>query len=210
MSFFHHPNPTKLAENNDLHGLVNCVTAKDQATARKAAPLLAALVDEFDEAPGTREVIRDLESDAQPMSVHALTCVVRHGFERNSHVKSSAALALYRLRAGDELRNVLRELRGGPHAGNTLHATLSHDLLGAAIRARDVAMVQFLLVHGQFTNATEVAAAFDLLRSGGTEAVERVVGDPAIFSSVVKEAGLDVLGRGAQQPPSQTTPQTPV
>ena len=198
MSFFHHPNPTKLAANNDLHGLVNCVTGKDQAVARQAAPLLAALVDDFDDAPGTHEVLRDLEGDASPMAVYALACVVRHGFERSSHVKSVAALALYRLHAFDELRKIVEEVRNGEHRGKTLHATLSHDLLGAAVRAHDVAMAQFILVNGQFATPGEIAAGLELLRSaGGAGAVEQVVADPAVFSAAVKQAASAPAGGGA-------------
>src|ERR1044072_1714269 len=101
--FFRHPNPTKLAANNDLHGLVGGVCGKDQAAARQPAPPLAGLVDDFDEAPGTHEALRDLEGDASPMAVHALACVVRHGYERSTAVNSVAALALYRLHAVDQL-----------------------------------------------------------------------------------------------------------
>ena len=205
MSFFHHPNPAKLAANQDLHGLVACVTGKDQAIARQAAPLLAALVDDFGDAPGTHEIVRDLESDAQPMAVVALTCVLRHGFDRSSHIKASAALSLYRLHAVDDLKKVFGELRGGEQAGKALHAALSHALLAAAVRAHDVATAQFLLVNGQFAGAGEVAPAFDLLRSdGGGAALERVVDDGAIFSEAAKEAGLSALGRtsGASTAPS--------
>ena len=38
MSFFHHPNPAKLAANNDLRGLVECVTGKDAAVAKAYGP----------------------------------------------------------------------------------------------------------------------------------------------------------------------------
>lgn len=198
MSFFHHPKPTKLAANNDLHGLVECVTGKDQAVAKEAAPLLAGLVDDFDEAPGTHEVLRDLEGDATPMAKYALACVVRHGFERSTGVKSVAALALYRLHALDELKTIFAELRAGEHAGKTLHAKLSHDVLGAAVRAHDVATTQLILVNGQFASPGEVAEGLDLVRSAGAEAVAQVVEDPALFSAAVKEAaGTSAGGGGA-------------
>jgi len=145
MSFFRHPNPAKLAANQDMHGLVDCVTGKDQAIAKQAAPLLAALVDDFDEAPGTHEVLRDLEGDAQPMAVYALVCILRHGFDRSSHVKSSAAVALYRLHATDDLKRIFEELRNSDHKGKKLHADLSRAVLGATVRAHDAAMTAFLL-----------------------------------------------------------------
>lgn len=189
MSWFS-PNPKKLAANNDLHGLVGCVVGKDPAIAREASTLLAALVDDFDNAPGTHEVLVDLEMDAGPMAKHALGCVLRHDFGHNSHVKSSATLALYRLHAVDELKKVIEEIRGSEHQGQALHATLSHVLLGAAIRGNDVGLVEFLLVNGQFNDPSEVAAAYDFLRSqGGADAVEKVASDPAVFSPLAKEAG---------------------
>jgi hypothetical protein len=192
MSFFRHPNPAKLAANQDMHGLVECVTGKDQAIAKQAAPLLAALVDDFDEAPGTHEVLRDLEGDAQPMAVFALVCILRHGFDRSSHVKSSAALALYRLHAAEDLKRIVEEVRGSDQKGGRLHSDLSHSLLGAAVRGRDVAMTTFLLRNGRFSTVAEVAPAFDLLRSsGGQGAVEAVVNDPSTFSTVAKEAGAE-------------------
>ena len=195
MGFFSHPNPTKLAANNDLHGLVECVTGKDQTVAKQAAPLLAGLVDDFDEAPGTHEALRDLEGDATPMARYALACVVRHGFERSTGVKSVAALALYRLHAVDEIRKIFEEIRNGEHAGKTLHAKLSHDLLGAAVRAHDAAMAQLVLTNGQFAAPGEAAAGVDLLRAeGGAGAVEKVVEDPALFSAAVKDAGRPVAG----------------
>lgn len=191
MSWFHHPNPKKLAADNDMHGLVSCVTGKDQAVAREAATLLAALVDDFDSAPGTHEVLVDLEMDAGPMAKHALGCVLRHDFGRNTHVKSSAASALYRIHAIDELKKVVDEVRGSEHQGGPLHATLSHVLLGAAMRNQDAPTVQYLLVNGQFSDPGEVASAYDFLRShGGADAVEKVAGDPAVFSPLAKEAGL--------------------
>jgi hypothetical protein len=185
--FFSHPNPVKLAANNDLHGLFDCVVGKDQNAAKQAATLLAGLVDDFDDAPGTHEVLRDLEGDASPMAVYALACVVRHGFERSSHVKSVAALALYRLHKVDELEKIVAELRSGEHAGGTLHAALSHDLLGAAVRSHDVATAQLILKNGQFASPGEIAAGLDLLRSsGGDAAVASVSNDPAVFSSAVR------------------------
>jgi hypothetical protein len=190
MSFFFHPKPKKLAENNDLHGLVECVTGKDPAIAKEAAPLLAGLVDDFDEAPGTHEVLRDLEGDASAMAVYALGCVLRHGFERSTGVKSVAALALYRLHALDELKKIFGELRASEHAGKTLHAKLSHAILGAAVRAHDVPTTQFVLVNGQFASPGEVADGLDLVRStGGDAALASAVQDPAVFSDVVKQAG---------------------
>jgi hypothetical protein len=197
MLFFHHPNPAKLAANNDLHGLVECVTGKDQAIARQAAPLLAALVDDFDEAPGTHEVLRDLEGDAQPMAVYALGCVLRHDFGRNSHVKSSAALALYRLHAFEDLKKVLQEVRASEHAGGPFHASLSHDLLGAALRAHDLAMLPFALVHGQFAEAREVVPALEALSAAGGSAIAAVAEDSATFSAAVREAAQGALGRTA-------------
>ncbi|HXT20275.1 MAG TPA: hypothetical protein VN923_05970 [Thermoanaerobaculia bacterium] len=197
MSFFRHANPTKLAANNDLHGLVECVCGKDQACAKQAAPLLAGLVDDFDDAPGTHEALRDLEGDASPMAVQALACVVRHGFERSTGVKSVAALALYRLHAVDELKKILAELRASEHAGKTLHSRLSHDVLGAAVRAHDAATAEYVLVNGQFASPGEIADGLDLLRSGGAGAVERVAADPAVFSPVVKQAGGAAGGGGA-------------
>jgi hypothetical protein len=203
--FFRHPNPTKLAANNDLHGLVECVCGKDQAAARQAAPLLAGLVDDFDEAPGTHEALRDLEGDASPMAVHALACVVRHGYERSTGVKSVAALALYRLHAVDELKKIVDEVRNGEHAGKALHAKLSHDVLGAAVRAHDAATTQYILVNGQFASADEVAAGLDLVRSdGGAGAVERVTGDPAVYSAVVRGAGGAVGGEAPAAPEIST------
>ncbi|HEV8240987.1 MAG TPA: hypothetical protein VGS57_16595 [Thermoanaerobaculia bacterium] len=196
--FFSHPNPAKLAANNDLHGLFNCVVGKDQNAAKQAAALLAGLVDDFDDAPGTHEVLRDLEGDASPMAVYALACVVRHGFERSSHVKSVAALALYRLHAVGELQKIVEELRNGEHAGKTLHAQLSHDVLSAAVRAHDAATAQFILVNGQFASAGEVAPGLELLLStGGDAAVAGVVADPAVFSPAVKGAGQNAAGGGA-------------
>lgn len=191
MSWFHHPSPKKLAADNDMHGLVGCVRGKDQAIAREAATLLAALVDDFDDAPGTHEVLVDLEMDAGAMAKHALGCVLRHDFGRNTHVKSSAASALYRIHAVDELKKVIEEIRAGEHQGQALHATLSHVVLGAAIRNNDAPTVQFVLVNGQFNDPGEVAAAYDFLRShGGDAAVEKVASDPAVFSPLAKEAGL--------------------
>ncbi len=191
MSWFHHPNPKKLAADNDMHGLLNCVTRENETIARQAAPLLAALVDDFDNAPGTHEVLVDLEMDAGPLAKHALGCVLRHDFGRNTHVKSNAASALYRIHAVDELKKIVEEIRGSEHQGQALHATLSHVLLGAAMRNNDVPTVQFLLVNGQFNDPGEVAAAYDFLRShGGAEAVEKVASDTAVFSSLAKEAGL--------------------
>jgi hypothetical protein len=188
--FFHHPNPAKLAANQDLHGLFVCVTGKDQAIAKQAAPLLAALVDDFDEAPGTHEVLRDLESDAQPMAVHALCCILRHDFSRNTHMKWGAALALYRLRARADLERVFTELRNSEHAGKALHAKLTRDLLGAAVRAHDPALGRFLMTNGQFASADEAAPGFELLRSeGGAGTVEALANDPAVFSPAVREAG---------------------
>jgi len=197
--FFRHPNPTKLAANNDLHGLVECVCGKDQAAAKQAAPLLAGLVDDFDDAPGTHEALRDLEGDASPMAVHALACVVRHGYERSTGVKSVAALALYRLHAVDELKKIVDEIRSGEHSGKALHAKLSHDVLGAAVRAHDAATTQYILVNGQFASADEIAPGLDLLRSSG--ALDQVVGDPAVYSAVVREAG-SVAGGSATAAPS--------
>ena len=189
MSWFHHPNPKKLAADNDMHGLANCVTRENETIARQAAPLLAALVDDFDNAPGTHEVLVDLEMDAGPMAKHALACVLRHDYGRNTHVKSNAASALYRIHAVDELKKIVEEVRGSEHQGGALHATLSHVLLGAATRSNDVPTVQFLLVNGQFNDPGEVAAAYDFLRShGGADAVEKVANDPAVFSAVAKEA----------------------
>jgi len=203
MSFFRHPNPAKLAANQDMHGLVDCVTGKDQAIAKQAAPLLAALVDDFDEAPGTHEVLRDLEGDAQPMAVYALVCILRHGFDRSSHVKSSAAVALYRLHATDDLKRIFEELRNSDHKGKKLHADLSRAVLGATVRAHDAAMTAFLLRNGEFSSAAEVAPAFELLRSsGGPAAVEAVTGDASTFSSAAKEAGQAALGRAAETPQS--------
>jgi len=203
MSFFRHPNPAKLAANQDMHGLVDCVTGKDQAIAKQAAPLLAALVDDFDEAPGTHEVLRDLEGDAQPMAVYALVCILRHGFDRSSHVKSSAAVALYRLHATDDLKRIFEELRNSDHKGKKLHADLSRAVLGATVRAHDAAMTAFLLRNGEFSSAAEVAPAFELLRSsGGPAAVEAVTGDASTFSSAAKEAGQAALGRAAETPRS--------
>ena len=200
--FFSHPNPAKLAANNDLHGLFNCVVGKDQNVAKQAATLLAGLVDDFDDAPGTHEVLRDLEGDASPMAVYALACVVRHGFERSSHVKSVAALALYRLHKVDELQKIVEELRNGEHAGKTLHATLSHDLLGAAVRSHDVATAQLILVNGQFASPGEIAAGLEMLRfAGGDAAVASVVQDPAVFSGAVREAGQTTAGGGAPAAP---------
>lgn len=191
MSWFHHPNPKKLAANNDMHGLVECVRGKDQAIAREACTLLGALVDDFDSAPGTHEVLVDLEMDATPMSIQALGCVLRHDFGRNTHVKSSAATALYRVHALDELKKVIGEIRAGEHQSQAVHATLSHVLLGCAMRANDVAFVEFLLVNGQFHDAGEVASAYELLRShGGSAAVEKVANDPAVYSDVVKDAAI--------------------
>ena len=188
--FFSHPNPAKLAANNDLHGLFNCVIGKDQNVAKQAATLLAGLVDDFDDAPGTHEVLRDLEGDASPAAVYALACVIRHGFERNSHVKSVAALALYRLHKADELKKIVEELRNSEHAGKALHAQLSHDILGAAVRAHDVPTAQFILVNGQFASSGEVAPGLELVRSsGGDAAVASVVNDPSVFSSAVRQAG---------------------
>jgi len=201
MSFFFHPKPKKLAENNDLHGLVECVTGKDPAVAKEAAPLLAALVDDFDDAPGTHEVLRDLEGDASAMAVYALGCVLRHGFERSTGVKSVAALALYRLHALDELKKIFGELRASEHAGKTLHAKLSHDILGAAVRAHDVPTTQFVLVNGQFASLGEAAGGLDLVRSAGAEAVAQVVEDPAVFSAAVKDAaGPAAAGGGVAAP----------
>ena len=203
MSFFH-ANPAKLAANNDLHGLFNCVIGKDQTVHRQAAQLLAGLVDDFDDAPGTHEALRDLEGDASPMAVYALACVVRHGYERSTGVKSVAALALYRLHAVDELKKIVDEIRNGEHAGKALHAKLSHDILGAAVRAHDVATAQYILVNGQFASAGEVAAGLDLLRSdGGAGAVEQVTGDPAVYSPAVREAA-SAAGGGATAPSGVT------
>jgi hypothetical protein len=189
MPWFRHPNPKKLAADNDMHGLVNCVTKENEAIAREAASLLAGLVDDFDNAPGTHEVLVDLEMDAGPMAKHALGCVLRHDFGHNSRVKSSAATALYRIHAVDELKRVIEELRASEHQGQMLHATLSQVLLGAATRADDVAMVEFLLVNGQYQDPGEVAVAYELLRSrGGAAAADKVANDPAVFSEVAKEA----------------------
>ena len=196
--FFRHPNPTKLAANNDLHGLVECVCGKDQAVAKQAAPLLAGLVDDFDDAPGTHEALRDLEGDASPMAVYALACVVRHGYERSTGVKSVAALALYRLHAVDELKKIVDEIRSGEHAGKALHAKLSHDVLGAAVRAHDVATLQYILVNGQFASPGEVEAGFDLVRSAG--ALDQVVGEPAVYSAAVREAASAAGGSAAAAP----------
>lgn len=201
MSFFFHPKPKKLAENNDLHGLVECVTGKDPAIAKEAAPLLAALVDDFDQAPGTHEVLRDLEGDATPMATYALACVLRHGFERSTGVKTVAAQALYRLHAFDDLKKIFAELRASEHAGKTLHARLSHDILGAAVRAHDVPTAQFVLVNGQFASPGEVAAGLDLVRSAGAEAVGQVVEDPAVYSAAVKEAAGALAGGGGAAAP---------
>ncbi|HET9766178.1 MAG TPA: hypothetical protein VFS60_04995 [Thermoanaerobaculia bacterium] len=201
MSFFFHAKPKKLAENNDLHGLVECVTGKDPAVAKEAAPLLAGLVDDFDEAPGTHEALRDLEGDATPMAKHALACVVRHGFERSTGVKSVATLALYRLHAIDELKKIFAELRASEHAGKTLHAKLSHDVLGAALRAHDVPTTQWVLVNGQFASRGEVADGLDLVRSAGAEAVAQVVEDPALFSAAVKDAAGESAGGGGAAAP---------
>jgi hypothetical protein len=194
--FFRHPNPAKLAANQDLHGLVECVTGKDEAIARQAAPLLAALVDEFDVAPGTHEVLRDLEGDAKPMAIYALACVLRHDFDRDSHVKTSAALALYRLHAVDELKKIVVELRGSEQKGNALHTDLSQGVLGAAVRAHDLPMVEFMLVNGSFANEAAADPGFDLLLGdGGRDAVERVVKDATVFSPHVKQQGSAVLAR---------------
>jgi len=197
MSFFH-ANPAKLAANNDLHGLFNCVIGKDQTVHRQAAQLLAGLVDDFDDAPGTHEALRDLEGEATPNAIYALACVVRHGFERSTGVKSVAALALYRLHAAGELKKILEELRASEHAGKALHARLSHDLLGAAVRAHDVATVEYVLVNGQFASPDEAAPGLEVLRNeGGAGAVERVSGDPAVYSAAVREAaGAAAVGGG--------------
>ncbi len=190
MSFFHHPNPAKLAANQDLHGLFVCVTGKDQAVAHQAAPLLAALADDLDGAPGTHEVVRDLESDAQPTAIHALACMLRHGFDRTTRVKTDAALSMYRLHALGELQAILAEVRESEHQGGALHAALSRLLLAAAVRGHDLAMVQFLLVNGCFGEAGEVAPAVELLGdSGDPDVIAQVVADPALFSAAVRQAG---------------------
>jgi hypothetical protein len=199
MSFFRHPNPAKLAANQDLHGLVECVTGKDQAIAKQAAPLLAALVDDFDEAPGTHEVLRDLESDAQPMAIYALGCILRHGFERSSHIKASAALALYRLHATGELQRIVEEVRASEHKGKKLHVDLSHCLVGAAVRANDAALASFILKNGAFSSAAEAAPAVEVLRAAqGAGAVEAVASDPSTFSAVVKEASVAAPGKPSE------------
>ena len=200
MSFFH-ANPAKLAANNDLHGLFNCVIGKDQTVHRQAAQLLAGLVDDFDDAPGTHEALRDLEGEATPNAIYALACVVRHGFERSTGVKSVAALALYRLHAAGELKKILEELRASEHAGKALHARLSHDLLGAAVRAHDVPTAQLVLVNGQFASPGEVADGLGLVRSAGAEAVAQVVEDPALFSAAIKEAAGAPAGAGGAAAP---------
>ena len=90
MSFFHHANPTKLAANQDLHGLVNCVTGKDQAVARQAAPLLAALVDDSTRLPApTRCCVTSRAMPNRWRSTRSLRSPAR--LQRSSHVKASAA-----------------------------------------------------------------------------------------------------------------------
>ena len=165
--WFNHPNPAKLAAANDLRGLVNCVTGKDAAVARQAVPILAALVDDLDGAPGTHDTIRDLESDAGPMAVEALVAVLRHDLARDTHVKAAAALGLYHLHRADLVQKVLAEIGESSYKGQALHGTLSRTLLGAAVRGKDVAMVEFLLANGHFADDSQVAAARDLLRSSG-------------------------------------------
>ncbi|HEV8630006.1 MAG TPA: hypothetical protein VGV61_06785, partial [Thermoanaerobaculia bacterium] len=103
-----------------------------------------------------------------------------------------------RLHAVDELKKILGELRASENKGNALHADLSQSLLGAAMRAHDLPVVEFLLVNGQFPTEAAVEPAYDLLlaSAGGREAVERVVNDRTLFSPVVKQQGTAVLARG--------------
>jgi hypothetical protein len=177
--WFSHPNPAKLAEANDLHGLVNCVTGKDLKVARQAVPILAALVDDLDGAPGTHDTIRDLESDAGPMAIEALVGVLRHDFGRSTQVKKDAALALYHLHAVEQVKSVVGEVRDSPHRGEALHATLSRVLLGAAVHARDAETARFLLANGHFTDPAQTAAAQEMLGGAGGTAAAAAPASPS-------------------------------
>jgi hypothetical protein len=196
MTFFRrHATPQQLAAESDINGLFLCVTGKDQKVAKEAVPLLAALVDELDMAPGTHEVLRDLESDATPNSVHALEGIVRHDLAHTSGVKMGAVLALFRLHAMAELRKIVEDIRNGDAAGKPLHADLSRNLLGAAVRAHDVELTRFLLVNGSFGSAGEVEPAFEMLAGGGPEAVQAIAADRSTYSEVAKARAAALAGR---------------
>jgi len=187
MTFFRrHASPQQLAAESDVNGLFLCVTGKDPKVAKEAVPLLAALVDELDMAPGTHEVLRDLESDASANSIHALEGIVRHDLARSSGVKMGAALALFRLHAMAELRKIVEDIRNGDAAGKQLHGDLSRNLLGAAVRGHDVELAKFLLVKGNFGSAAEVEPAFEMLASGSPEAAQAIAADGSTYSEVAK------------------------